>query len=218
MSNNPRPLQNDELVLDPDSLQTYVLSLPRKTRQIFEKIVHQKEKDERPLPSAKCILGTSRISQHIRLAILDLIALTVDENFWGRHEMCVYFAILLRDALSTFGHSAQAVLGSATYHSPVDRKKDFTWEHAWVVLDNEIIDGNIDSLIENPHVDPQSRIAPSSFWGLQNEVPHDRTLVLREVISMEYEKRNTTVEKLEQWRSSVLEKLQTNIDKWGNAA
>jgi hypothetical protein len=213
---NSHPLQKDGLILDNQSLFKYIQSLPPKHKKILDLILKQKKDLQRHRPSGNCILGTSQISPKIRLALLDLVASVVDDNFWGRSEMCVYFAILLRDALVKIGYTAQAILGSATYHSPIDSTKDFIWEHAWVNLDNEIIDGNIDSLVENPHVNSQAQIFPSAYWGTITELPNDRTLVPKQVISLEWEIENTTVETLQDWRSAIFRVLSSINTKENN--
>ncbi len=48
----------------------------------------------------------------------------------------------------------------------------YGWQHDWVLAGNELIDGNVDSIIENPKVPDNVRIQP--YWGLRKEVPRDR--------------------------------------------
>lgn len=48
--------------------------------------------------------------------------------------------------------AARTVIGTAMYYS--DGREIFHWEHAWVRVGGEVIDGNADSLFENPMVPP----------------------------------------------------------------
>jgi hypothetical protein len=50
----------------------------------------------------------------------------------------------------------------------------FRWAHAWVRIGEEVIDGNVDSLAENPVVPKAVWIAP--YWGPIMQTPPDRRL------------------------------------------
>jgi hypothetical protein len=64
------------------------------------------------------------------------------------------------------------VVGWALYYA--DGRELFRWRHAWVRVNREVIDGNVDSLFENPLVPRIVNIAP--YWGPVEEVPGDRRL------------------------------------------
>ncbi len=54
-----------------------------------------------------------------------------------------------------------AVKGKAAY--PGEGKDDFTWDHAWVAYDSVVVDGNVDSMTENPMVPDE--VHPQCYWG-----------------------------------------------------
>lgn len=68
---------------------------------------------------------------------------------------------------------SRGVVGTAIYY---DENSDelFRWNHAWVRVGEEAIDGNVDSLDENPLVPKAVRVAP--YWGPIIKVPKDRRL------------------------------------------
>ncbi len=103
---------------------------------------------------------------------MDAVAALVDENLFGRSEMCIQFAALLQRALAHLGLPARTVVGWAIYYS--DGHEIFRWKHAWVRVGREVIDGNVDSLFENPTVPPAVNVAP--YWGSISETPADRRL------------------------------------------
>ena len=107
-----------------------------------------------------------------RADLLDSIAALVDENLSGRSDMCRQFADLLQRALAHLRLPARPVLGTAIYFS--NRREVFRWEHAWVRVGSEVIDGNVDSLYENPMVPPEVTVAP--YWGPITNTPADRRL------------------------------------------
>lgn len=55
-----------------------------------------------------------------------------------------------------------------------DTKEIFRWDHAWVRIGDEVVDGNVDSLFENPLVPSIVKVAP--YWGPIIETPTDRKL------------------------------------------
>jgi hypothetical protein len=107
-----------------------------------------------------------------RALLIDKVASLVDENVSGRSDMCIQFADLLSRALKHVSISARAALGICIYYQ--EGKEIFRWKHAWVRAGEEIIDGNVDALDENPLVPPLVKVRP--YWGLVNEVPRDRRL------------------------------------------
>lgn len=84
--------------------------------------------------------------------MLNFCGALTDENWCGRSEMCIYFACLLRYGLRLLGYKAQVHKGNARYTSVANPKISFTWEHSWVIVNDIIIDGNVDTMIENPYV------------------------------------------------------------------
>jgi hypothetical protein len=52
--------------------------------------------------------------------------------------------------------------GNAIYDD-ASGKEVFQWNHAWVRVGEEVIDGNVYSLVENPLVPDQVRVPP--YWG-----------------------------------------------------
>jgi len=77
------------------------------------------------------------------------------------------FAHLLARALQALGRPALAYVGEVTYLHP---HGDFALEHAWVALPGDVVvDGNADSLVENPMV--PGHIAPRPYWGPRAAAP-----------------------------------------------
>ncbi len=64
-------------------------------------------------------------------------------------------------------------MGTAIYYDAKGHEI-FRWKHAWVRIGEEVIDGNVDSLWENPLVPTQVRVLP--YWGPLPEMPADRRL------------------------------------------
>lgn len=182
---------------------------PEKNRdEIVARIFYQKENNSRPKPSRNLILKESNLSNDIRNKLLDMIAEIVDSNCYGRSDMCVYFAILLKDALKTMGLPAKVVIGRATYYAPIGLSERIQFDfplHAWVICEGEIIDGNVDSMVENPMV--PTGVNPSSFWGKINEMPSDRILTNEKYVDETWEKNETEYAVLVRWRSEVFFKI-----------
>jgi hypothetical protein len=86
--------------------------------------------------------------------------------------MCQQFALLLAKTLVKLGYSSTAVAGEATYFN--NGQKVFVWAHTWVRAGNEVIDGNVDILFENPVIPPTVSVRP--YWGPVTAVPGDRHL------------------------------------------
>jgi len=95
------------------------------------------------------------------------------ENYVGRSEMCQQFADLLNRALTYLQFPSRPVIGTAIYYA-VNGNEIFRWTHAWVRVGNEAIDGNVDSLSENPCVPKEVSVAP--YWGPIDQTPADRKL------------------------------------------
>ena len=152
----------------------YIYSLDAKKRQHIEDVRAQKVMGVRPRPSDKLIDRSESLDARSRAEILNRVAMLVDENIFGRSEMCEQFADLLRRSLNHFGLKARGIAGTAVYYS--SGKEIFRWGHAWVIVGGEVIDGNIDTLPENPFAPPNISIDP--FWGAAGLIPKDRKLLV----------------------------------------
>ena len=132
----------------------------------------QKAAGQRHRPSTNLIDQSTLSDATFRAALLDRVAGLVDENLFGRSEMCQQFALLLARALQFKGLDAKAVSGEAIYFA--GGSKVFSWEHAWVRIGAEVVDGNVDSLFENPVIPKSVKCRP--YWGPITAVPSDRKL------------------------------------------
>jgi hypothetical protein len=141
-------------------------------KEVVEKIRKEKLSGNRPLPSQTLIDKSILLSATKRLKLLDKIALLVDENLFGRAEMCIQFSMLLNRALIYMGLPSKIISGSAMYFN--DGVEIFRWEHTWVRITDELIDGNVDILYENPLIPQTVNVSP--YWGPVLMVPKDRRL------------------------------------------
>mgnify|MGYP000874949546 CR=1 FL=1 len=167
--------------------------------KIIKEIKKQKNNNTRPIPSDNLILGQSAMGDMDRKKLLDIVAEIVDQNWCGRSEMCIYFSILLKDALKYFNINAKVVIGKARY---LDK---FEWDHSWVVYDKELVDGNVDSMEENPMV--PSEIRAENYWGRKDDLPNDRVFKPEVEADEVWIKQNTSYEELEKWRSELDKKI-----------
>lgn len=172
---------------------------------LINKILEDKKTGNRSKPSSKLKLGRSKIKDQLRRDVVDVVGGIVDQNLFGRSEMCVLFAILLGDALKKLNMSPKIIIGKGTYIDSQNPNNSFTWDHAWVLVDDEIVDGNVDSMIENPVV--PIGIEPVNYWGLKENLPNDRKLVPDKEIDEEWIKGNTTYEELQEWRSQLYQTI-----------
>ena len=145
---------------------------PREVQERAYQIRAQKRGRSRPPPSARLVDRSALLTPEFRAWIIDTVAALVDENLFGRSEMCMQFAALLQRALTHLGLPACTVAGWAIYYS--GGREIFRWEHVWVRVGAEAIDGNVDSLFENPMVPSAVDVAP--YWGPISETPTDRRL------------------------------------------
>ena len=143
-------------------------------------IKEQKKRGTRSLPSEVLHSIGDEPETEIRNFLLDTCAKLVDENWCGRSEMCIYFAVLLRHGLNTLGRPAEVHIGKATYIAHYNKDTKFEWDHAWVISDGQLIDGNIDSMVENPMV--PIGIAPKPYWGPIDTIPSDRILLSSRIL------------------------------------
>ena len=146
----------------------YFARVPEPLRGVISSIRAAKEDGSRPRPSASLIDRSGLFTPARRAALLDKVAELVDENLGGRSDMCLQFAELLNLALRYLGLNSFAVSGTAVYLN-AKGKRVFTWDHAWVRVGKEVIDGNTDSLTENVMV--PSTVCASPYWGPMDEAP-----------------------------------------------
>jgi hypothetical protein len=155
------------------SVDDWVKRLPAEARLIVEEIRSQKQAGTRQGPAATLIDRSAIMTKPMRDKLLDAVAALVDENYAGRAEMCLQFAALLQRALSHLNFPSRAAAGTAIYYG-AKGEEIWRWQHAWVRIGNEVIDGNVDCLAENPLVPKAVSVAP--YWGPIAEVPADRRL------------------------------------------
>ncbi|GGH46430.1 hypothetical protein GCM10008014_09090 [Paenibacillus silvae] len=146
--------------------------------QIFENIRKQKIERNRPFPSDKLITNGEFLNPEDRKKVIDISAALVDQAYGGRSDMCIYFACLVRYALNLLGHEADVCIGDAKYSN---NEVKFTWEHSWVEFEEYIIDGNVDTMIENPAV--PMRLDPKPYWGKAANMPTDRIFAINKKVS-----------------------------------
>jgi hypothetical protein len=155
------------------SADEYVSLLPPPLQGLISRIRAQKESDSRTRPSASLIDKSAMLTPEKRAALLDKVAELVDENVGGRSDMCLQFAGLLNLGLRHLGFNSFAVTGTATYLS-AKGKRIHAWKHAWVRVGRELIDGNTDSIAENPVV--PTRVSAAPYWGPIQDLPAQRLL------------------------------------------
>jgi hypothetical protein len=155
------------------SADEYLRTLPSQIRELIEEIRRAKRADQRRKPSTTIVDHSMLLSGAHRSKLLDTVAMLVDENLAGRSDMCLQFADLLYRAFVHLNFPARPALGLAIYFAP-NGEELFRWNHAWVRIGDEVIDGNVDSLFENPLVPKTVSIAP--YWGPIAQIPNDRRL------------------------------------------
>jgi hypothetical protein len=173
---------------------------------LSQKIKKEKDTNTRPIPSNKFIDEGSNLSPSKRKNIIDIAGKYCDEAedlFYssGRCLLCLQFAILVKYILKKEGLNSKIYSGKVKYLN-VEHKIDFTWEHFWVELDNDLIDCNIDSIIDN-HLVP-AYLEPSNFWGPINSVPNDRVFLTRKEFS-DIEEKQLEIEDTEtiEWKKRI---------------
>lgn len=150
------------------SANAFFSLMPSEFQAIVSRIRAEKESGTRSKPSSALIDKSEMLTPTRRKALLDRVALFVDENLAGRSEMCIQFAALLSRGLKHMGFDSKAVTGTATYFS-TKGKQVFSWNHAWIRIGREVVDGNSDSLSENIMVPETVHAAP--YWGPIKDVP-----------------------------------------------
>ncbi|MEO7033493.1 MAG: hypothetical protein ABI548_06430 [Polyangiaceae bacterium] len=152
-----------------------IAQLPEEQRAFIYAIRAQKAAGTRPMPSASMLSVGDTPPLARRAALLDKVAALVDQALSGRSNMCLQCAALLQRALAALGFAATAKEGQATFKR-LDGSS-FAWRHAWVeISDGSTIDGNADSIRENPFVG--SGCHAEAFWGPRAELPRDRSFPL----------------------------------------
>jgi len=164
----------------------------------------EKHDGTRPLPSSSLIsVGVEPLEEDRRF-LVDTCATLADQNWAGRGEMCIYFAVLIRHALNLWGYSATVELGKATYAGP---QNVFEWEHAWVITDRgDLVDGNVDSMVENPFVPLD--IHPKPYWGPRADVPTDRKFHKERVLPPNRDDIELDVENIREWKQALERELE----------
>jgi hypothetical protein len=153
--------------------EEFLRSAPKAAQDLASQIRKQKKDGNRPRPSDQILDSSILLTKTLRSQLMDQVASLVDENLFGRAEMCMQFADLLQRALSRFNLPARSVMGTCIYFNGSSREI-FRWQHAWVRVMDEVIDGNVDCLFENPTVPANVKVAP--YWGPITKVPADRRL------------------------------------------
>lgn len=153
--------------------------LPPGIQAIVDTIRQEKKAGTRLRPSASLIDCSLLLTRERRKAVLDKVADLVDENLAGRSEMCLQFTALLSRALLHLGLQARPVVSKALYFDELGGEI-FRWDHSWVRIGEEVVDGNVDCLFENPMVPETVDVRP--YWGPIRKTPKDRKL--REVIGV----------------------------------
>jgi hypothetical protein len=154
------------------TVDEFFQTVPDKLKGNVLKIRAEKTASSRPVPSAKLIDKSQLLNSQVRLKLIDKVSALVDENLFGRSEMCIQFSMLLNPALVYLELPSKTIMGKAIYFN--SGKEIFRWDHAWVRIGNEVIDGNVDILFENPAIPNTVDILP--YWGPVNNIPQDRRL------------------------------------------
>lgn len=161
-------------------IHPFNISVEEAMRQVPEmapvvtEVRRQKNSGERKKPSDSLIDKSAILTDSQRKLLIDKVAEFVDENYCGRSEMCQQFADLMHRALVHLGFNSRVAIGSVTYYDGAG-SSIFRWPqdgHDWVVVNDEIIDGNVDSLYENKMVPAQVQAKP--YWGPRSACPRDR--------------------------------------------
>ncbi len=156
------------------TVDEYLQYVAPELKPLVARIRQQKIEGRRIMPSQTLIDRSRLLNSSQRNRLLDRTAALVDENCCGRSDMCSQFAQLLQQALVHLGLPARVVTGSVTYYNDAGRTV-FRWPpdgHHWVAIDDELIDGNTDSLVENPVVTAGLKLRP--YWGPKIDAPKDR--------------------------------------------
>ena len=155
------------------SAEEFLTQSPASVRAVAQKVRAEKRDGLRVKPSTSLLYESGVLDADKRKFLLDRVAALVDENLFGRAEMCQQFADLLAKSLAELGLLACPVMGEATYLD-TDGWELFRWQHAWVRIGDQVVDGNVDALYENPMVPASVSVRP--YWGHIRNTPADRRL------------------------------------------
>lgn len=170
--------------------------LKKNLNAILTKIQTEKQNGTRKLPSSTIISIGDVPAQTERVFLVDTCARLVDQNWCGRSEMCINFAVLIRYGLGLLGYQATVEVGKARYSMT---KQNFEWDHAWVRTEcGDFVDGNIDSITENP-LAPEG-IEPKPYWGPLEALPGDREFHKVRDLPPERDEVELDVEEIRQWK------------------
>lgn len=125
-------------------------------------------------PSQSLISYGDFPDQDYRRALLDACAETLEEIFNNRSDQCLYFAMLVQYGLMLKGIESEVYIGNASYEMKQRHCKSFSWDHAWVVIGDDVVDGNVDSCTLNSKI--PSYVRPVPYWGPIDLLPTYRKL------------------------------------------
>ncbi len=172
---------------------------PNDLQAVLARIMKEKEVGARILPSRSLISVGEIPPDDVRRFLVDTCATLVDENWCGRSEMCIYFAVLLRHGLRQLGYAADVEIGEGQYFGAA---QPFTWSHAWVRTSvGDLVDGNVDSLVENPIV--PTGVNPAPYWGPAESLPKDRRLSRDRVFGPECDGTELDEREITAWKASL---------------
>ena len=180
-------------------------------RGILDKIRAERQDGTRAAPSGQMLSIGDNPPQSVREFLVDACARIADQNWCGRSEMCIYFAVLLRHGLNRMGYAADVEVGKGEYF--YGQPNPFVWDHAWVkTASADIVDANIDSVVENPMV--PIGVKPQPYWGPDAQVPHDRRLKPLRTLAPERDHLELEKNVITEWKLQ----LDRVIDEWLEAA
>ncbi len=185
-----------------DSMTTDV----EKEFEIANKIIQEKQQGNRNKPSQYLKIDSADLLENEIKVILDMVGYTCDQCFpLGRSTACIYFAVLLKNVLNElFDKDAKALVGKAHYYDNEGTPK-FSWDHGWVEYSDQIVDGNVDSMRENPKV--PDTIRPKNYWGLKPSTPKDRTFEKHQVIDDKWIEANMNPGEISDLSSNLISAL-----------
>jgi len=97
------------------SADEFLSLAPAQLQERARQIRTQKRERSRPRPSTGLVDQSALLTPGLRARVLDAVAALVDENLFGRSEMCIQFAALLQRALVHLGLPARTVVGWAMF-------------------------------------------------------------------------------------------------------
>ncbi|MGH4122450.1 MAG: YecA family protein [Clostridium sp.] len=177
--------------------------------KLLSMIKEQKTSGTRIWPSRTLHSIGDKPEIEIRRFLVDICAKLVDENWCGRSEMCIYFAVLVRHGLNFLKQPAQVHVGKATYFTHENQDIKFEWDHAWVVSEGQLIDGNIDSMLENPMV--PIGIAPTPYWGPIETTPKDRKFHSNRILDSSQDIIELDEKEITRWKQQLEVEIQEKI-------